>query len=431
MKKIIRIENVGKFKKCAAKGDVTFRKLNLIYAGNGRGKTTFCDILRSLQTGNGELINGRGTLGEDGEPLIDLLFGQSLTFKQGSWNGSAPNIAIFDDTFVYENVHAGEFVQHDQKRGLYNLIIGAAGVALQRKVDELDEQGRAATRVLKEAQAALQGRLPKGFKEADFLKLEADEEIDAKIPAQQRALKAVEHAATIASKPALSRIDLPEFPGELAATLSTTLSAIEADTETRVRAHLQEHTEEATQSWISQGLRYEKDDTCPYCGQETGDLSLVRAYRAFFGEEYKALQATVSNLRAKVARTGNQGRILSFQRVLEQNQHLAEFWGEFVEIGAPSLSMENLTEALTEYSETATALLDKKAEALLQRVGSDPDLERIQDCIDRVTEMSKAYNDAVEEANHLIERKKIETGTADAAAMRCPSPQSSTTESDF
>jgi wobble nucleotide-excising tRNase len=417
MKKIIRIENVGKFKKCAACGDVTLRKLNLIYAGNGRGKTTFCDILRSLQTGNGELIHGRGTLGEDGDPFIDVLFDKNITFRQGSWSDLVPNIAIFDDTFVYENVHAGEFVQHDQKRGLYNVIVGAAGVALQRKVDELDEQGRTATKELKEAQNALQGYLPPTFKEAAFLTLAPDADIDSKIAEQQRILKAVEHAATIASKPALAPLVLPAFPGELAATLATTLAA-EADTETRIRTHLDEHTQGATQAWVAEGLRYEQDDDCPFCGQETSHLDLVRAYRAFFGQEYTALQTTVSNLRKEVARVGDEGSIVAIQRALEQNQNLAEFWGEFTTLTPPTVSMDDLTQALKEYAATAGALMQTKAEALLERIGTGPELERVQRSIEAATAMIQAYNTAVEEANRLIERKKHETGAADAAAVR-------------
>ena len=51
LEKVVRIDNIGRFRKCAANGDVLFRKLTLIYAENGRGKTTLCAILRSLQSG--------------------------------------------------------------------------------------------------------------------------------------------------------------------------------------------------------------------------------------------------------------------------------------------------------------------------------------------------------------------------------------------
>ena len=40
LEKIVTIKNVGKFRNCQAAGDVTFRTLTLVYAENGRGKST-------------------------------------------------------------------------------------------------------------------------------------------------------------------------------------------------------------------------------------------------------------------------------------------------------------------------------------------------------------------------------------------------------
>lgn len=62
LEKIVQIKNIGRFRDYAASGDVTFRKLTLVYAENGRGKTTLCAILRSLQSGQPEFIAERKTL---------------------------------------------------------------------------------------------------------------------------------------------------------------------------------------------------------------------------------------------------------------------------------------------------------------------------------------------------------------------------------
>ena len=48
LKKIISIKNIGRFQKCFAAGDITFKTGTLVFAENGRGKTTLCAILRSL-----------------------------------------------------------------------------------------------------------------------------------------------------------------------------------------------------------------------------------------------------------------------------------------------------------------------------------------------------------------------------------------------
>jgi wobble nucleotide-excising tRNase len=44
LQKIVHIKSVGLFKSCVAAGDVTLRRFTLVFAENGRGKTTLCAI---------------------------------------------------------------------------------------------------------------------------------------------------------------------------------------------------------------------------------------------------------------------------------------------------------------------------------------------------------------------------------------------------
>src|SRR5205809_3307328 len=124
LQRIISIKNVGRFKSCTAAGDVAFRHFTLVFGENGRGKTTFCAILRSLATGNPQFIIGRRTLGSAGLPEIQLLSSNgNLIFRNGAWNTVFPNIAIFDGTYVSENVFAGDVVDTEHRRNLYRVII--------------------------------------------------------------------------------------------------------------------------------------------------------------------------------------------------------------------------------------------------------------------------------------------------------------------
>ncbi len=113
IERIISIMNVGKFVNCKTAGDVTFRKLTLVYGENGRGKTTLCDILRSLATGDGDRIVGRKTLGSDDAPSSQILVtGAKHTFTYGAWSQPFSNLAIYDSVFVHENVYAGDVFDH-------------------------------------------------------------------------------------------------------------------------------------------------------------------------------------------------------------------------------------------------------------------------------------------------------------------------------
>ncbi len=48
----------------------------------------------------------------------------------GGWTGTSPDIAIFDSTYIKENVYAGDAVYTEHHRNLYRIIIGVQGVAL-------------------------------------------------------------------------------------------------------------------------------------------------------------------------------------------------------------------------------------------------------------------------------------------------------------
>ena len=136
LQKIISIKNVGRFQSCAALGDVTFRRFTLVFAENGRGKTTLCAILRSLSTNTPAFVIGRKTLGSIEPPEVQILVSNgNATFRDGAWNAPFPDIAVFDAVYVSENVFAGDVVDTEHRRNLYRVIIGARGRNAGRKAE--------------------------------------------------------------------------------------------------------------------------------------------------------------------------------------------------------------------------------------------------------------------------------------------------------
>src|SRR4051812_12901386 len=119
IKRVIGINNVGTFRNSKGSGNTEFRKLTLMHAENGRGKTTFCAVLRSLQSGNGTLILERATLDSDKPPRIEILIGTDVhKFKDGIWTATCPHVEIFDASFIADNVYSGDTITHDHKRNL-------------------------------------------------------------------------------------------------------------------------------------------------------------------------------------------------------------------------------------------------------------------------------------------------------------------------
>jgi wobble nucleotide-excising tRNase len=206
LQRVISIKNVGRFKNCAASGDVTFRRYTLIFAENARGKTTLCDILRSLFTNTPSIIIGRTTLGSPDPPEVQLLMASGVIgFRNGGWTAAYPDIAIFDGTYVRENVFAGDAVDTEHRRNLYQVIIGAQGVALAAALDGLETQIKTKTTDIRDNRAQMQRHMPQGMTAEAFIALEEDAEIDAKIAAKEQELQAARQSAQLQQKGGFQR----------------------------------------------------------------------------------------------------------------------------------------------------------------------------------------------------------------------------------
>ncbi len=94
LKKMISIRNVGRFRDAVSSGDVEFMRSTLIFAENGRGKTTLCAVLRSLGSGNPGLMRGRTTLGQADAPEVNIrLEDGNALFGNGAWSQTVPGYA--------------------------------------------------------------------------------------------------------------------------------------------------------------------------------------------------------------------------------------------------------------------------------------------------------------------------------------------------
>ena len=327
IRKFIRIQNVGKFRDCKAAGDVELREFSLLYAENGRGKTTLCDVLRSLGTGDGDLVKGRKTLGLSQPALVEIrLEDSSAIFDGDGWSATLPELHIFDSRFVHENVYSGDVVEHEQKRNLFRVIVGEKGVSLARKVDSLDNDVRKADSAMKSAKLAVTKLVPPKMPADDYVSLEADPHIEAKIKAMNAELVALRRSEEIAAKALLTRIEIPALPSTLPTVLAKELDDVSASTEQRVREHMKGHTDGATEPWLAQGTGFAKGDECPFCGLTIDGNALVAAYRGYFGETYKALKEEVATLRDDVSAFGNERAKLLTQQALRSNVELAGFW---------------------------------------------------------------------------------------------------------
>ena len=137
------------------------------------------------------------------------------------------NLAIFDGTFVADNVHSGEVVELDHKRNLYRVIIGQVGVDLAQEDARLAGESRRLTGEVSAAAKAIQPHVPAGMILAAFLALDLDPDIEAKIAEQERMLEAVRQSAQIQARTLLTEVTLPQLPDGLIGLLARTIGIVQ------------------------------------------------------------------------------------------------------------------------------------------------------------------------------------------------------------
>jgi len=412
LEKIVRIKNIGRFLDYAAKGDVTFRKLTLVYAENGRGKTTLCAILRSLQSGQPEFISERQTLGATDAPFVHIrLNNADYKFDGNAWTNSHPDILIFDSVFVNENVYSGDYVEHEHKKNLYRVIVGAQGVQFARKIEELDGQIRVLSADLREKKESISKHVPPGIAFDNYLGWQPLADIEEQIRQKTEELSNRQRAATkageIQAKQLFVKVQLPSLPSDFSEVLSKQLTDIVVDAERKVREQIARHQmEHQGESWLSQGLAYVKDNRCPFCGQGVQANDLIAAYRSHFSAAYRGLKQEVAQLTQRVNSAIGEAALSSVQQAIAANAALAEFWRQFTAVDLPNISFPDIQQKYATLREKCLKLAIRKQDSPTEPVTLDAEFTTACDEVDALKTVVAKYNAAVDVANSQVKEQK-------------------------
>lgn len=396
----------------------------LVYAENARGKSTFCDILRSCQSNSPATVLGRRRLGTKGASEVELRTdGSNLKFDGTKWSAAFHNFAIFDSTFVHQNVYAGDRVDHDHKRNLYRVIVGEQGVKLAQKVEKLDADIREATKEVNAKRDVLTAMLPRGTDLKKFAALAADPDVATKIAAKENEIKVAEaaskRAAEINAKGQLREITVPALPTGLEALLQEKLPNLEEAAETKLRTHLAQHTTGGTEGWIQQGLAYQKGEVCPMCGQSTSGLDLLKAYRAYFDKTYSEFKQRLATTQQNVARAFSDKAALAIQTSLGENAALWEFWRQLgVGEGLNVPDANPLVPAISKVGDEANALLQKKLAAPLEAVTPTDQFKQTVTDLTALTGVATTYNTALKAFNSEVIAFKTKQASTDVSKLK-------------
>ena len=242
IRRIRLLRNIGQFDSMDAAATIDLSRLVLIYAENGRGKTTLAAVLRSLSNGDPIAITERRRLAAAHPPHVVLGCDggpPDAMFQDGAWNRTLPHLALFDDVFVDANIHSGLAVDARHRQNLHELVLGARGVALSRRIQDLVARIELHNRALREKAAQIPDAVREGFSVDNFCALSALPAVDAEIEATERALGAARDQDAVRTTRLFVSLGLPAFdPEAIDRILQRDLPDLDATAEAQVRTHV-------------------------------------------------------------------------------------------------------------------------------------------------------------------------------------------------
>lgn len=410
LKKVVT-KNVGVLRAFDTPGSPQLAKLTMIYARNGRGKTTLSAVLRASSSADAAIIRGRQTLGNGGAaPEVTLVFcdGSNSRFSGGRWTAEAP-IEVFDSTFISENLFAGEKVDLGHDRSLFTVILGRAGVKLARQQEFFNGAAKRRAAALKEAEGALASDIPSDMSREEFLGHVPSSSIDEQIEDAEKALKGAQQGTRLAGLKLLSKFAAPTLPVDVKSVLNATVSDIQTSARDRLAEHFVKHKlGKQGEAWLRFGQEHIVDDECPFCGRDNVDeLGLVTVYQRIFGEAYQAHLATVKEAAEQIELAlGPAGRE-QIARTISTNAEAAREWGEFCNLSAVQVpDVEGALAAIEAAHLHLKPLLEAKRNAPLEIVANDEELQSATEKLATASTAISAYAAAVDEINGLAEKRR-------------------------
>lgn len=409
LERIAEIQGIGLLHQANGKA-YTCQKATLVYADNGRGKSTLATIFRSASIGNAALITACKTIDGTLLPKVVLQFGSGhkVTFENGAWSEQRPELLVFDADFIGRNVHSGGAVNTDHRKNLLEFALGEAAVTARVAVDKATNESQAAASKVQGLVGQLSGHYA-GITLVQFEQLTQVSDIDAKIADLQKRLGAASNVAAIQAKPVPKIIAEPLFDiDSLFARLGLSLKDVHADAEKVVKQHIAKLGGEGAESWLSQGRQFGNGDACPFCDQGISNNDLVHAYQTHFNAAYGELKTKVAALQSTVTTSTAENIIDAFAQSVGVAVAQATAWAEHVPTQAISFDVDTARAALVAFRDLITDLARRKNTTPAEPLGTAEEKAKAVALWQQVLIPVRSANVAIKAAEGLINGYKAQ-----------------------
>jgi wobble nucleotide-excising tRNase len=424
--KFLLFRNVGQFDSVNSAYNILLHRLVLLYAENGRGKTTLAAILRSLGSGDPLPISERRRLAAAHPPHVALecIGGPpDAVFMNNAWNRRVPNIVVFDDHFIDENVYSGLAVEADHRQHPHELILGAQGVTLNSNLQELIQRVDTRTRELRVKTDAIPASERGELGIDDFCALPERADIDAAIQATERGLAAASERDAIRNAPLFDPLILPAFDAEaIAGLLARDLPSLDAAALAEVQDHFASIGEDG-EAWVAAGMNRLSAapegaaQPCPFCAQDLHASPIIDHYRVYFSAAYTDLKQAISSAVAALTRLHAGESPAAFERAVRVCGERRQFWSKFAELPEVSLDTAEIARVWRAAREAVLKALQAKQSAPLERMSLSAEAGAAAAAFEHRRAEITALSQQLHEANKEIEFVKEKAAAGNAAAL--------------
>ena len=410
LKRITKIKNIGKFYDCSL-GGLEFKDKTVIFGRNGDGKSTLTAILRSLSTGNNNILIGRKSFVSSGSKNIELGFEISsgnvvCKFENKKWNNNHQSIEIFDTFFISKNIYDGERIVDRHKANLQQCIIGEKGKLLSDEINTLIDRLKEKTRLKNEKISDYsQFGFSDNYSIDEFINLARIEDIESKI---EKLLKELNFNSQL-NKPRELFFEKHDFD-KTKSILSKMFSTVHDEARKKIQKHMESNwkNKDSSLRFLQDGIALVKeskeDVNCPFCGQNLQYVDgLMKAYRKHFDEAYKKLQAELEKTIAQFSGWNIENQLTKL--ISEAKDWIVYFHD--------SQGFENLKKIV---EDSQIALLSVKnsfdGECKKKRIDSNhnvdfTDFEKIKDYWGAISDEVEKFNEAIKEFCSGFESKDV------------------------
>ncbi|MFZ2207177.1 MAG: AAA family ATPase [Porticoccaceae bacterium] len=419
LERIADIQGIGLLYQANGKPH-TCQKATLVYADNGRGKSTLATIFRSAATGNAGLITACRTIDGTLPPKVALQFGSGhkASFDNGAWSEQRPELLVFDADFIGRNVHSGGAVNTDHRKNLLEFALGEAAVAARTTVDNATNKSKEASEKVKGLEGQLSGH-HMGLTLAQFEHLPQVLDIDVKVADLQSRLTAANNVAAIQAKPAPKIVAEPWFDiDSLFSGLGLSLQDVHAEAEQTVKQHIAKLGGKGAESWLSQGRQFKNGDACPFCDQDISNNDLVRAYQTHFNLAYADLKAKVAAIQNAVTAGTATSMVDSIAQAIGVSVAHAAGWTEHLETKPISFDLDTARSALAAFREFVTDLARRKGTEPAEPLGSAEEKATAAALWEQVLVPVRSANAAIKAAEGLISGYKAKLSGDSVQALQ-------------